>query len=318
MNDEKLWKETFHLLNNDEEVILVVIINKVGSAPNVPGAKMLVSKDSLMGTVGGGISEYSLTEKALEMLQKNKKNIEVVLLEHTEDATEHSSGMICSGSQHFAFVPLDNTQIPIIQEIYNSFVKAQPGTLTISSQGLNLEVDKILQRKNSYTETENEWEYKENIGLQDRLIMVGGGHVSLALSRVMVTLGFHLTVIDNRKDIPTMTNNTFAHEKLVISFNDLLTYIPEGNNVYVVVMTFGHKSDELVLEKIISRNYKYIGMMASTFKKQQIFTSLEKRGISAELLERVHSPIGVQIKSDTPEEIAISIAAEIIAVKNES
>ena len=81
-------------------------------------------------------------------------------------------------------------------------------------------------------------------------------------------------------------------------------------------MTYGHVSDELVLESIIDKKCRYIGMMASASKKQQIFASLEKKGISTDLLNSIYSPIGIKIKSHTPEEIAISISAEIISVKN--
>ena len=315
MNDEQLWKHAINSLDNDEESILVVIIHRIGSAPNVPGAKMLITEKVSLGTVGGGISEHTLTEKAREMLQRKQKNVETIHMDHSEDAQENKSGMICSGSQIFALVPLTKESSWIIKGIYEKFIKAKSGILTISDEGINLEEERILPSKNIFTEGEN-WKYEENIGLQDRLIMIGGGHVSLALSRVMTTLGFHLTVIDDRQNLPTMNNNSFAHEKLVISYNDILSYVPEGNNVYVAIMTFGHTSDELVLEKLITKKLKYLGMMASTFKKQQVFTSLENRGIQTELLTNVHSPIGVPIKSDTPEEIAISIAAEIIAVRN--
>ena len=315
MNDEQLWKHALNSLNKGEESILVVIIHRVGSAPNVPGAKMLVTEKSSIGTVGGGISEHTLTERAQEMLKRKQKNVETIHMNHSEDAQENKSGMICSGSQIFALVPLTKESLWIIQEIYEKFIKAKSGILTISAKGISLEEERILPIKNIYTEEET-WKYEENIGLQDRLIMIGGGHVSLALSQVMTTLNFHLTVIDDRQNLPTMNNNNFAHEKLVISYNDILSYVPEGNNIYVAIMTFGHTSDELVLEKLITKKLKYLGMMASTFKKQQVFTSLEKRGVPTELLEKIHSPIGVPIKSDTPEEIAISIAAEIIAVRN--
>jgi xanthine dehydrogenase accessory factor len=81
-------------------------------------------------------------------------------------------------------------------------------------------------------------------------------------------------------------------------------------------MTFGHVSDELVLEKIITKKCRYIGMMASKAKRQQVFENLVRKGVSTSLLDTVFSPIGIKIKSHTPEEIAISIAAQIIKIKN--
>ncbi|MCE7742847.1 MAG: hypothetical protein GOP50_10370 [Candidatus Heimdallarchaeota archaeon] len=316
MNEEQFWKTALDFLRKGEDIILVIMIHRIGSAPNVPGAKMIITADSLIGTVGGGISEHRLTNHARNSLLKGSTKIETVFLDHSEGTQEHHSGMICSGSQTFALLPLNKHKIPIIEEIKNAFTDAIPGVLTLTGDGVLYEKVEPLQENNQYTETDSGWEYKENMGLQDKLIVIGGGHVSLALSRIMDTLNFHITILDDRPELPTMKSNSHAHEKHVISYEDILSYVPEGENVFVTIMTYGHSSDELVLEKLISKRFRYLGMMASVFKKQQVYASLERKGISEDLLNSVHSPIGLKIKSDTPEEIAISIAAEIIAVKN--
>ncbi len=132
----------------------------------------------------------------------------------------------------------------------------------------------------------------------------------------MKTLGFHVTVYDDRENLLSMNNNIFAHKKQVLSYDNIAENIPEGDNVYFTVMSFGNVSDENVLEKIISKKCRYIGMMASVKKAETVFSNLVKKGVSKELLDNVHSPIGIKIQSNTPEEIAISIAAEIILTKN--
>jgi xanthine dehydrogenase accessory factor len=316
MNEESNWKYTLEEINKGNSVILVVIIERIGSAPNIPGAKMFVTLDDAKGTVGGGNSEFILLNQARKMLREGKIKVETINFEHSETAEVDSSGMICSGSQRFALVFLGKERIKLIQQIISSLTNAEPGVLTIDKTGLNFESEKILTKDRIYSEEETIWFYQENIGVQSKLFIIGGGHVSLALSRIVETLGFHITVIDDRENLPTMLNNTYAHKKIVESYENIEKIIPEGENIYLTIMTYGHISDEFVLEKLISKKCKYIGMMASANKKKQVYANLKDKGVSNILLDNIHSPIGVKIKSHTPEEIAISIAAEIIQVKN--
>ncbi|MCK4844144.1 MAG: XdhC family protein [Candidatus Heimdallarchaeota archaeon] len=316
MNEERFWKTILTALEQGKQAAIVVIINQTGSAPNVPGAKMFVTLDNIIGTVGGGISEHNLFDRARSLMTEGEFSVETVHMEHNNTAQENRSGMICDGSQTFALISLRKQDIVTIKKIIEAYAKARPGVLTINEKGICFDLGNTLTDDRIYSENGTSWTYQENIGIQDRLFCIGGGHVSLALSRIIETLGFHITVIDNRDKLPTMVTNTYAHEKKVISYDKIATTIPEGDNVYVVIMTYAHISDELVLEEIIAKKCRYIGMMASSTKKLTVFTNLEKKGISKDLLDSIHSPIGVSIRSHTPEEIAISIAAEIILVKN--
>ena len=316
MSDENYWKTTLTELEHGNQVVLVIIIERTGSAPNIPGAKMFVMQSDVFGTVGGGNSEHNLYERAKNLLQKGKLNIEKIRLDHTEDAVEDSSGMICSGSQTFALITLDEEHIPIVKDIINCVSESISGVLTITDSELDFKINTTIAQDHDYSESGISWKYQEIIGRRDRLFIIGGGHVSLALSRIMKTLSFHITVFDDRANLHTMNSNIYADKKKVITYENIATLIPEGDNIYVAIMTFGHMSDELVLQKIISKRCKYIGMMASSSKKQQVFENLESKGISKKLLDTIYSPIGIKIKSHTPEEIAISIAAQIIEIKN--
>jgi len=146
--------------------------------------------------------------------------------------------------------------------------------------------------------------------------IIGGGHVGLALSRILSTLDFYVVVIDDRPDIDTLKKNSFADEIICKSYLEVDKLIPEGDSVYIVIMTAGHKADRLVLEKLINKSVKYLGMMGSRGTVDEIFSSLQKKGISKELFRKVRAPIGIQINSHTPEEIAVSICAELIKIKN--
>jgi xanthine dehydrogenase accessory factor len=92
--------------------------------------------------------------------------------------------------------------------------------------------------------------------------------------------------------------------------------VPEGFNVYAVIVTFSHKSDQMVLKQLLGKKIKYLGMMGSEMKVKTIFGKLREEGILQEQLDRVFAPIGLNIHSESPEEVAISIAAQIISVKN--
>jgi len=316
MNEEHFWRKILKEIELGNPSVVVTIINREGSAPNIPGAKMFVNLNCFGGTVGGGVSEHRLLELAKTLLEEKNPSVKTVHMEHNETADNDRSGMICSGSQTFALVPLSNNDKPTIEMIIEAYSKAKPGVLSISNKGISVDFGDLLTHDKVYSGDNHSWSYQENIGFQDKFFIIGGGHVSLALSSIVATLGFHITVLDDRIDLPTMAANTWAHVKNVISYKDIFSIIPEGNHIYVAIMTFGHKSDELVLESIISKKCKYIGMMASAAKKQQIFSNLEQKGISKDLLNNIHSPIGIGINSNTPEEIAISIAAELIEVKN--
>ncbi len=316
MNEEHFWKEILKKIELGNPSVVVTIINREGSAPNIPGAKMFVNLNSIGGTVGGGVSEGRLLELAKNILEEKNFSIKTVHMEHNETAEDNRSGMICSGSQTFALVPLSKNDKPTIEMIIEAYTKTKPGILSISNKGINVDFGDLLTDDKVYSGDEHSWSYQENIGFQDKLFIIGGGHVSLALSNIIATLGFHITVLDDRKELQTMAANTSAHVKKVISYKNISTIIPEGSNIYVTIMTYGHQSDELVLESMITKKCKYLGMMASAAKKKQIFTNLEEKGISKDLLDNIHSPIGISINSNTPEEIAISIAAELIKVKN--
>jgi len=146
--------------------------------------------------------------------------------------------------------------------------------------------------------------------------LFGGGHISLHLSRILRFIGFDFVVIEDRKEFANHNRFPEAKECVVHNFEhvfDVLSFNPLSS--YFIIVTRGHKSDLTVLEQTICTNVKYIGMIGSKRKIKLVFQHLQKQGISKELLNKVHTPIGLEIGADTPEEIAISIAAELIKVR---
>ena len=155
----------------------------------------------------------------------------------------------------------------------------------------------------------------ERIITPPHLILCGAGHVSVYTARIAKMIGYHVTVIDERPDFANADRFPDADTILNLPFKEALDSISEPNAYYVIV-TRGHKDDNLCLRTILEKPYAYCGMIGSRSKIKVVFDDLLKSGYSEEKLKTVHSPIGLSIGANTPEEIAVCIAGEMILVKN--
>jgi len=288
--------------------VLVFVVDHSGSVPGVTGTRVVVSENGFAGTIGGGAAEMQLIERAVA----HQGDAEIYRFLHTPSG----GGTLCSGIQDFAIIPLSEDDLDPVQAIVDTVENHRTGTLHLSSDGVAFESGETSPH--TWTDREEAWTYSGPIGLEDTLYIIGGGHVGLALSRIMSTLPFRIVVLDNREDLPTMAANRWAHEQQVISIDEVGAYVEEGDRSWVVIMTFGHTHDRQVLEGLLGRNYGYLGLMGSKAKVRQMFTSMVADGTPEAVLEGVKAPVGMSIGSHTPEEIAISIAAEIIALRNRS
>ena len=164
--------------------------------------------------------------------------------------------------------------------------------------------------------SETEWAYVESIIDQPRIVILGAGHVGLALSRTMHQLGFHVHLMDDRADLNTLSANQWAQERTVVDYAQIDEVIPEDPDLYVVLVSFGYRTDDILVRQLIRKKFKYLGMMGSVEKIKTLLEGLRRDGFTEEEIGRVRAPIGLPIGSKTPEEIAVSIAAEVIGVKN--
>jgi xanthine dehydrogenase accessory factor len=130
-------------------------------------------------------------------------------------------------------------------------------------------------------------------------------------------MDFHISLFDDRPGLNTIAKNKFADKIIILeSYENIADSISAGANVYIVVMTLGYRSDEIVIRKLLEKDFKYFGVLGSKAKMVTLLQSLRSDGFSSGRLESLRTPVGLPINSHTPEEIAISIAAEIIAVKH--
>lgn len=155
----------------------------------------------------------------------------------------------------------------------------------------------------------------EPIAGNPSLLVFGGGHVSRQVCRIAAIAGFRVTVIDDREIYATRTRFPEAAEIIVSEFSDSLEKITIKPSTFIVIVTRGHREDEAILERVLATHAKYVGMIGSKKKVLATYEHLVERGISAESLKRVHAPMGLEIGAATPEEIGVSIVAELVAVR---
>jgi xanthine dehydrogenase accessory factor len=295
------FKKVQQILQEEKRLILLVVIANEGSSPGRKGFKMIVSRQQMYGTIGGGIMEHKLVEYAEKLLQKPRFEPFIKHQIHDKSAPKDQSGMICSGQQTIAFYDIDLSYFPLTEEILSDEVI----TLYYSNHGIETNEPKNY-----------EWLYSESNSLAQKAYIIGGGHVGLALSEVLSKLNFEIHLLDHRENLNTMTANHFVKTKEVVEFESIENHIPEGDNIYVIIMSFGYRTDDIIIRRLLDKKFKYIGMLGSATKINTLFKNLISDGFDESQIKKVQAPVGINIKSETTYEIAISIAAQLINVKN--
>ena len=322
-HDAPVWALAAASLQAGTPVALLCVVRSEGSSPGRQGFKMAVTATEVAGSIGGGIMEHKWVELARQRLREADATPLLRPQVHRREALADRSGMMCSGEQEVLLWPLTIVDLPTVLEI-ESALQNRNGSYVALSPALGLQIlpnekgaTSNVAEESFYTyQPGPEWCYRERLGFRDQLTIVGGGHVGLALSRVLTTLDFELIVLDDRTDLPTLAANGFAHLRRVIDYENVAAEIPAGPHRYVVVMTVGYRTDAVVLRQLLGRPYRYLGVMGSAAKVAELRRGLSISGFSSEDVARLHGPIGLPINSQTPEEIAISIAAELILARH--
>lgn len=199
------------------------------------------------------------------------------------------------------------------------------GNMVIGTDGIMRKEDSFLFEKretllplltSKLVEVEGNKIYCEKIGSQPHLIICGGGHVSNAILQIGKMIGFTITVIEDRLSFANEAIKTGADEVICDNFLYALSKIKSDTNTYFVVVTRGHKWDADCLREILKKEYAYVGMMGSKRRVTILKQLLEQEGYDSEKLAELHSPIGISIGAESPQEIAVSIWAEIIGERS--
>ena len=296
------YRKIQQILQSEKRLVLMVVISNEGSSPGRKGFKMLINKTQMYGTIGGGIMEHKLVELAESLLDKPTFEPFIKHQIHDKSAPKDQSGMICSGQQTIAFYDITTEFLPLAEQI----LIEKDFKITYNNFGINVAAENA------------EWSFTETNSLAQKVYIIGGGHVGLALSEVLSRMDFEIHMLDHRENLNTMEENHFVITKQTVDFEEIEKYIPEGENIYVVIMSFGYRTDDVIIRQLINKDFLYIGMLGSTEKIATLFQNMIADGFDKDRIAKVYAPIGIDIKSETTQEIAISVAAQLIRVKNQN
>ena len=326
MNDNPkiaYWKKVLSLLNKGQNVFIAMVVDHTIHSPGTTGAKLLVKENKeMMGTIGGGIMEFTLVNRAYNILNNGNFTPEIQSLDHKKTGTDEQSGMICAGKQtNLYYVCEPEKDSEIVDKIVQNLTEGQSAILSISPEGMSLHKQELENHDSQYsfTQSDDQWCYQEQLKNYNRIAILGGGHCSLALSRVMKNLGYDVFVFETRGNISTLGENNFADTTNILDdFKDAASQLSLPENTQVVVMTTDVPNDVRGLLGLLDFPFPFIGVMGSVNKISEIKKRLHAKNISDQQFSRIVAPVGLAMVSNTPEEIAISVAAQLLQLRNES
>lgn len=316
------WETVASLLRESQNVFLAMVAEHTRHSPGTTGAKLLVAKDrDPVGTIGGGIMEYSLMKRAIGILENSSFTPEIQMLSHRKSGPEEKSGMICAGKQtNLYYLCLPEKDGETVERIVHLLNHNLSALLSIGPSGMAVQKQKpnVNELQIKLSQDNNNWLYEEQLQNFKRIAIIGGGHCSLALSRVMKHLGYDVFVFDTRENVSTVGENKYAQTvQIVDDYQDVAALIQYPELTQVVVMTTDVASDVRGLLGVIHQPFPFIGVMGSQAKITEITKRLKSEGITEDQLSRLTTPVGIPMASNTPEEIAISVAAQILQKRDQ-
>lgn len=330
---KELFTSMLQALSDGQSVVLCSILASSGSTPRGAGAKMAVFADGhTVGTIGGGAVEKCSGEKALEVLQSKQSLVQGYCLAPNQVA---DIGMICGGNVTVYFQyfdPADENGRALLQGILellrgddDSWLVYRMDGGCVSAMGtfdeahglrftdcITPEALRPMLLSNAFTKKGDPGYYIEPLTQAGHAYIFGGGHVGTALAPVLASVGFRVVVCDNRPDFAKPDHYPSAEQVILGDYLDIGAHLTLTENDYVCIMTPGHQADREVLLQALRSPATYIGCIGSRHKIAATNAYLMANGIPEADLSRVHAPIGLEIYGQTPAEIAVSVAAEMI------
>ena len=342
----EIYEECTRLLQAGQNIVLATVFEAKGSAPRTAGAKMVVRSDgSILGTIGGGRLEHDAIQVARSLFRNQRSGI------HAFDLTGNDVAgmdMICGGHGEVWLHYLDAGNMNnldvcretaailerrerawLITEIDDEkLLSKRQYALIAGDQSvtgiLQLEqesVGQLIKRPDGLAL------YTETIGTQRFLIepirpgrtvfVFGAGHVSQQVAPLCENVGFRTVVLDDREEYACRSRFPRATEIVVLDSFDHSSDLAIDGESFIVILTRGHIHDKSVLAQALRTQAGYIGMIGSRRKRDKIYQALREEGFLQQDIERVHSPIGLDIGAQTPAELAVSIVGELIKVRAE-
>lgn len=328
----KQWMKTLvQRLEDGEDLILVTVTASSGATPRGAGARMLVGREGrICGTIGGGPVEYRSEETARQLLAE-KRSCETVFSLTANDLQK--LGMICGGDAqvHFQFLPADDREcLAAAREAANALSQGrelwlvsdltQNGGLQVFDRNTAPDwLAPYLKNRPCRFTWEGRSFFAERIGSAGKVYIFGGGHVAQALVPALAAVEFSCIVLEDRPEFADPALFPQAEQVLQVEWEHILDYVNLTEEDYCCVMTRGHAYDTVVQAQVMKARPCYMGMIGSRTKGAAVRKALEEEyGFSSEEISRLVSPIGLAIGAQTPEEIAVSITAQMIQVRAEN
>ena len=323
-------KDLFKYLSSGNEMVLVTVVAASGATPRGAGAKMLVNeKGRIWGTIGGGAVEYRALQMADKVLKEQSASVHQFTL-NKDDI--QNLGMVCGGEVQvfFQYISPEDDQITNLaktaldayernEELWILSDMKEDGKLFLYHKkngfmgSTDLEwIKPYLSRKPKLVKENGNEIYVEQICSASKVFVFGGGHVAQELVPVLAHVGFRCSVMDDREEFANEALFPTAEKVMLIDFEKISDFVEIGENDYVCVMTRGHSYDTSVQAQILKTPASYIGVIGSASKKAAVYKKLYEMGFTEADTDRITSPIGLSIKAETPAEIAISIAGQMI------
>ncbi len=354
---ELLNRRILKCLRQEKVFALATIMTHDGSTPRTSGSKMIVLNDrTIYGTIGGGLIEALVIDASIDMIKKKKCQIKEfslnkslkhgldmicggnlsILIETFIRPSDNTAALTSSAEAVFnAVTDLEKTGgkgflISLIKGFSKSDFTTEKCLVlpdgTITGNNLKIPSHLIEEIKKGRFKGPSPVIYNHNLKEYiiepvqpgDIIYIFGAGHVGFYLAQMARLSDFQVVVTDDRHEFANRERFPHAEEIRVIEkFKNAFDSLLINEHSYIVILTRGHLYDQTVLEHALNTSAAYIGMIGSERKKRQIYNNLQKKGVTENSLRRVYSPIGIEIHSETPSEIAVSIIGEIIKVRAE-
>ncbi|HEY2850021.1 MAG TPA: XdhC/CoxI family protein [Gemmatimonadaceae bacterium] len=313
---------------------LASVAKRHGSLPMSATAKMLVTAGGArIGTVGGGCLEAEIVERAHDVLQHRAPALSTHSL-NAELAGDY--GLTCGGTAELFIEPVyaDDCLAAVYAEAAALMARGERALMVtgvywnggvmkaIESSGRLVGADDTrLRAALAAFDQTGELPHLENGVLVEpvfgkpRLVVFGAGHVGARVAEAAAFAGWRVTVADDRADFADARRLPFAERVVTCEFHDVSGAVPLDAETYVVIATRGHQHDVEIAGQLVPRSLRYLGMLGSRRKVAMTAKALRGWGITEEAIANVHAPVGLSIGADTPEEIAVSVVAEMISVR---
>ncbi|MEG0431152.1 MAG: XdhC family protein [Anaerovoracaceae bacterium] len=329
----KLFKILKEQMEAGNSITMVSVTGSSGSTPRGAGARMLVGKEGrIYGTIGGGAVEYLCQQKAQEVLETKKSFNESYRLKPNQ---VQDLGMICGGDVdcYFQYISNDDEKVKALVEhglalfadeedawLITDITEGQSSQMGIYSKAFGTfgievseEITNDLQSKPYRIEVEGKKYYIEQINETGKVYIFGGGHVAQELVPTLARIKFRCLILEDREDFAKKELFDGVIETRIVDMLNLSDVCVEiTKNDYICIMTRGHKDDYEIQRQVLKTPARYIGVIGSKRKTAKVFEKLRADGYNDNDLCRITAPIGLPILAETPAEIAVSIAGELI------